>query len=452
MRIKQTNQNRITPKNIVKILSLLLLLSGCSSAYSLIDSSIAKTKTEDFINHLDINYYTKKGSDYVNPHYSPLRLGKSINELDRVYDYDFERLILTETQLKNIDRKKVLSEIFSRVTKEAKTNTERHIAVLKFLQQSSFHNPIQPVYPDKKIVSDPLVLLTLGEMRCGHIARVAVDLFESGGYKGRIVQLGGHVIAEIYYDNSWHYFDADAFGGGETIINKDGVIPSVAELSKTPYVIDSLAHRRELTYTGRIRRVSTKYPSWAYFAQKAYKKANPRYVYKTANQKQIENKYYGWNYVKRESALTRNLYEMTPKYQPGAPIIEDIKVNYASDKSSIDIKWQPSLDKDKDLLGYKIFVSHQSRGWHYNQFRGDDSLLKYWDNSQSWQSEMYDKLYQTPPHEVALLTTSQNQISLPVERGNTYYITIMPYDAHGESVGKTLYHSSEELKISVDKN
>ena len=66
------------------------------------------------------------------------------------------------------------------------------------------------MHPDKSIVKDPLVLLELGEMRCGHVAGLAVDLFDAMGYEGRLVQLSCHVIAEIKYDGRWHYFDLRA--------------------------------------------------------------------------------------------------------------------------------------------------------------------------------------------------------------------------------------------------
>ena len=100
--------------------------------------------------------------------------------------------------------------------------------MLQFLQDISIHNQyLLPVYPNGQMVEDPLVLLQLGEMQCGQMASLAVDLFAAAGYQGRLVQLGGHVIAEIYYGQNWHYFDADLFGNGETVFNPDGSIPSV---------------------------------------------------------------------------------------------------------------------------------------------------------------------------------------------------------------------------------
>jgi hypothetical protein len=70
------------------------------------------------------------------------------------------------------------------------------------------HNDcIKPMHEDKTMVMDPLILLKLNEMRYSQVDRVAVDLFEAVGYQARVVQLGGHVIAEIFYESDWHYFD-----------------------------------------------------------------------------------------------------------------------------------------------------------------------------------------------------------------------------------------------------
>jgi len=37
----------------------------------------------------------------------------------------------------------------------------------------------------------------------------------------------------------------------------------------------------------------------------------------------------------------------------------------------------------------------------------------------------------------------------PVEIGKTYFVTVMPYDAHGESVERELYAMSNEIKVKV---
>ena len=62
---------------------------------------------------------------------------------------------------------------------------------------------------------------------------------------------------------------------------------------------------------------------------------------------------------------------------------------------------------------------------------------------------MYENLYKEPPYDIALIKTAQNQVSIPIKEPGAYYITVMPYDARGESVGRVLYPVSEEIKVQV---
>ena len=148
--------------------------------------------TEDYIKNFDIDRFETLGSDFTNPKYSPYRLGKALEDIDVVYDYDFEQLEKVEKSLAGIDRRRALNQIFEKVTEGSDTDTERHLRVLEFLQKASFHNyMLQPMYPDGVMVYDPLVLLELGEMRCGQVNRIAVDIFRAAGYDSRLVQAGG---------------------------------------------------------------------------------------------------------------------------------------------------------------------------------------------------------------------------------------------------------------------
>jgi hypothetical protein len=206
---------------------------------------LQRVKSRLFIKRLDPSHYVRQGTDFGNSDYtlegSARRVGVPPERLDRAYDYDLFKLAAAQERLAGLDRAAALRRLFEKLTAEAQGNTERHLKVLKFLQQASIHNAyLQPTHSDRTMVTDPWLLLELGEMRCGHVARLAVDLFAAGGYRGRLVPLGGHVIAEIDYDGAWHYFDADLFGNGNTLINSDGSIPSVEQMSRDPIQIDSL--------------------------------------------------------------------------------------------------------------------------------------------------------------------------------------------------------------------
>ena len=137
---------------------------------------------------------------------------------------------------------------------------------------------------------------------------MAVDLFSSVGYQARLDQLAGHVIAEIYYGGNWHYFDADMFGGGECVFLPNGSIPSVAQLSQHPYLIDSLPADWEPSLQQLRADVPPQVaPSWYYFSLQAWdaefpagKAPTPYVVYKTATPAQAANSiYYGWEDCQR---------------------------------------------------------------------------------------------------------------------------------------------------------
>ena len=249
-----------------------------------------------YINKFDASDYMESGLSYDDPNFSPDTLGKPLDEIDTTYDYDFDRLAEVEKLLLNVDRKEALQHIFETVTKDARSEIEKHVAVLVFLQKVSIHNIWkQPMYPDGSTVYDPLVLLELKEMRCGHIARVTADLFSAAGYKTRIVQLGGHVIAEIYYEGEWHYFDADVFGNGETVLGEDQNIPSVFELSQpdTLWKMDSLSPpslEGTIIY-GPIQH-SIRYYSYLFYKD-AYVGYSPMYYVKTATEDEENNRFYG---------------------------------------------------------------------------------------------------------------------------------------------------------------
>jgi hypothetical protein len=56
--------------------------------------------TEEFIKNLDITKYERNGTDYANPKYNPERIGKPLEEIDREYDFDFERLAQVEKKIR----------------------------------------------------------------------------------------------------------------------------------------------------------------------------------------------------------------------------------------------------------------------------------------------------------------------------------------------------------------
>lgn len=244
------------------------------------------------------------------------------------------------------------------------------------------------------------------------------------------------------------------------------MIPSVVELSHKPFLIDSLnAPYQEMTWQDeddkeKVKPVSTNYrylyPSFYYFYKTAYGNVAPSYYEKTATQKEEENRWYGWNYYKTILDKKRLIINKFPIYYvPQAVNFKSIKIqpmnqNISSKKNkNLIIEWTSSNDKDNDVMGYKIYISKKQRGWTYNQWNGDDKLKKFWNNIGGWNPEMYENLFKEPSHEIALIKTKETKLNISLPSNNEYYITVMPYDAHGESVGRKIYPMSNEIKINI---
>lgn len=409
--------------------------------------------TEEYIANFDPRAYEWAGTDYFNERYRPSRLNKPLPEIDITFDYDFALLNNTFDRLRGVERRAALKAIFGRITAGSTSHTERHLALLKFLHKAAHHNVwVQPMHEDKQGVFDPIVLLELGEMRCGAVARLASDLFESAGYEARIVQAAMHQSAEVFYDGRWHLVEADLAGGGQAVMI-DGEIPSLEELSGTPFLIDRVpthfegcvAPKRDSGATCPTGPTAATYPSYFFFSEEALGALEAAYYYKTATKEQAEaSKWYGWNYYRTESNRWK-LSDIERKYEPGPPVFQHVVIK--SRKATIG--WAPASDPDADLLGYRVYVSRNTRGWNHEVFTGNDGVKPYFRGG--WKPEMYDAMFREPPRDVGLVTTDTTSVVIDLPPGETRYVTVMPFDEHGESVGRTLYNMSEELTLSGDR-
>ncbi len=379
--------------------------------------------TYQYLSQLDLQVFIERGSNFTHPHLSPLRLGKPLEELDVVFDYDFDRAEAYEKQLRLIDRPTVLAEIYRRICADCKTNTERHLAVLEFCRKASFHNALQPMWREGVMIADPLLLLELGEQRCGQTSRLAVDLFEAGGMPGRLAQLACHVAAEVYYDGDWHYFDPGMFSGADTVFDADGSIPSYRELSRRPTAIDAIPDHVEPLYDNQPLGGSAEYPSSFYFARATYTAPACYWVKMTTPEEAKKTRNYGWDLIEARDA-DWELHDEPIRTAPGAPLNPQWEIMGKR------LTWTASEDRDGDLLGYRVFVSRRPRGWCY----GPD-----------WKPSMYDACTRLPPADLGLFTTTTASIDLPADLPRPFYVTVMAYDRHGEQVGCRLYPRSVEM-------
>lgn len=405
------------------------------------------TATPAYLARLDVARFERNGTRYTDPDLSPYRILPTLTERDVTYHYDFARLAAVEDRLRGVHRRTALRAIFDRVTAGAATPTDRHLAVLRFLHKASFHNRIQPMQPDGRSVFDPLVLLELGEMRCGHVNRVAADLFRAKGMPARLVQVAFHVLAEVYYDDTWHYFDADIFGNGEAVRLADGRIPSMAELARHPESIDALASYREPDHTNAVPTDGKFYPSWYYFAAPAYAASGvaPGYIEKRATEAQEDGSpMYGWEYDAVVPDPDRPLTaDRAPRVTPAPPVLTAVRCTPDGAGRRLTLAWHPSAR----AAGYRVFVGRESRGWNYDGPSLPAELMRFKSRPGRWRPEMYPARFRLPPADVARVDTPEPGVSLWLPPQVPVYVTVMPYDAYGESVGRTLYPMTEELLI-----
>ena len=386
------------------------------------------------------------GSDYFNPRYRPERLGKPLAEIDRTYDYDFALVDRTFERLRGVDRDVVLAHVFREVTRGASDPTEQHLAVLAFLQQLAHHNPwTQPMHRDRTWVCDPLVLLELNEMRCGSVSTLAVDLFGAGGYEGRLAGVGAHTLAEIFYDGGWHYFDADIFGGGESVIDEGGAVPSLAELADTPEELDRLAHYRKFNPQmpvlleldpvdgGR----SFPYPSSYYFSTEGYGSGRPLHQTKRATPAQERaSRFFGWEarYLQTVRNDELRLTGDPIRRQYGPPRWESHRLGRsATGEPLLSLSWQPA-GAAPELAGYRLDVRDEPRGWDWG--------------ADGWKPGSYDSLFGSPAGGRPI-ETGEARADVELEPDRTHHISVTALDAYGARIGKAAFLTSPELIVET---
>lgn len=402
----------------------------------------AHSPTDAYLAGLDVRRFERQGTDYTNPVYSPFRLGKPLTELDVVWDYDYPRLEAVSRRLNGVDRRTVLAAIFDLVTRGCRTNTERHLAVLKFLHRAGNHNLLQPTWPDRTGVFDPLVLLELGEMRCGQVNRLAVDLFAAAGFDGRLVQVASHVGAEVYYDDKWHYFDATFGGNGECVRNAAGDIPSVAELSERPERIDGLTVHWEPDYrNGFWASPGWPYPSWNYFSAQAYAETGgrPTVYRKTATPQQEQaSRHYGWEYGQSEDDPVRKLWDIPRRTAPTAPYITRCEAS----ARAVELEWEATAAD-----GFVVTVSGTSRGWNFDAGGLPDQLAGLKSAARGWRPEDYEARFTLPPADLGRLEVREPRARVELPADRPAFVTVMAYDAHGRAAGRRVFPMSEELRL-----
>lgn len=119
------------------------------------------------------------------------------------------------------------------ITKGASTDEEKAIAIWQFVKDNTYHGlPVASAH----LPHEPIRLLSsFGSGLCDDRNTALAILFNKGnGLEARVVELGGHMVAEVNYDNAWHMFDADL---GVYYLDNKGKVASVQYISKHPEIV-----------------------------------------------------------------------------------------------------------------------------------------------------------------------------------------------------------------------
>ena len=173
-------------------------------------------------------------------------------------------------------------------------------------------------------VFDPLfVLLELGEMRCGQVARIASGSLRGCGLRGPTgsasgARLGRGVLQWWLAPSS----EPTLSGGGQTIL-VDGNLPSIADLTQRPPSWTVFHQRHEIgIYVDPVRGrlASRPYPSYYFFSKWAYGDLRNFIIKQLVQNRPLQvSGMVGGIIIGQRFDTTRELLDLKTSYEPGAP-------------------------------------------------------------------------------------------------------------------------------------
>lgn len=419
--------------------------------------------TDRYIAGLDIAALARAGVDYRHPRYGLEGL-PPLAELDHVHDYRFERLTEITAKLRGVDRRRVLAHIFAVVTAGAANDTDRCLRTIWFVHMNMFPNIVQVMRPDGRTVYDPLILLEASEYRCGHAARLVLDLLEAGaGWPGRLVLMHCHVAAEVFFEGGWRLVEPTYYPPGVYPVKSDGTIPAVSELEAMPELLDRLPltvdpgmdlivrddGRRELLYQNP-RRSSLAYPSRFYCAKEAFATMPLQHLVKTAPSGPPLDEDYGWWHYVIEPAPRQPQRLGQDKWMPSAPMLTDLVMErLPENRCRVRLIWSPAVDGNDDVVDYRVMVGSHSRRWNYLTYDGPPHLKTLVSQPHPDPIIAYMAQSAPPPHDIFDATTPEGRFEFTATGGRTIYLSLYARDAYGLSIGKTFFYPGHEMELRL---
>jgi hypothetical protein len=202
----------------------------------------------------------------------------------------------------DVDGRELLRLLFLRVTQGQTTDEGMVIAWLTYVQNRIAHGRYNPYDERGSAIYEPRWLLENQVAKCTQTNRLLVDGLLIAGYRARMVVIlkdasEGHQVAEVFYDGSWHYLDADWLGNGEVVRKADGSIASVADIQADRSLLNGLNPNAEMD--GMLARgINVR---WGASTLDQMFNVIDGYYYKIATPEQEASLYFGWEHTRREA-------------------------------------------------------------------------------------------------------------------------------------------------------
>jgi hypothetical protein len=144
------------------------------------------------------------------------------------------------------DTAQFLRDLFDEVTRPARSDLDRGLIWVSYLQRTISHSCYAPHDSDGWAIYHPIALLQMRLMHCSQVARLVVDGFIAAGIPSRVLQMNGHQSAEFFADGRWILAEADILGGGQFLRNSVGEPVGIDEAREDPTVLESVLPYNEV--------------------------------------------------------------------------------------------------------------------------------------------------------------------------------------------------------------
>lgn len=131
--------------------------------------------------------------------------------------------------------------IAASLVKPGLSQADKAMAVYDFVRTHIYHWGTAKEYPDRNsydygVVYDPVKLINVyGYGYCFQNRAAAEALWQAAGLEARSAGIGGHSIAEVFYDGQYHYLDTDQHG--YCLLPDGKTVASIDQVSRDPIAL-----------------------------------------------------------------------------------------------------------------------------------------------------------------------------------------------------------------------